>query len=199
MTGEWIVWSYTAAFYETGDIVSFASALLSLLPIFIVIFLAGLASASRYPRQDAALVLLLALCQNTVLNAILKKVLKMPRPHHYLRRSGEIGAPSSHGMPSDHAQFMFFFVTWLLRKAHANKIPVPVGMQLFLLGAATLVACGRVYNSFHTVAQVVVGAIVGIVNAYTLSSTFGESLLLHTARIVSPVRDLCTAWVPYVG
>ncbi|KEG07753.1 PAP2 family protein [Trypanosoma grayi] len=196
--GNWHVWKATAAVYNSQDPVSFLFALSTLLPIVVLIFLAGMASATLSPRQAPALVLLLGLVYNALLNAVLKALVRSPRPPSPVGRETHQGASSAHGMPSDHSQFMFFFVSWLMRKADVSGIAMTLTMRGFLILAAVVVAYGRVYNGFHNFPQVLVGALVGIVNAYLCTTPLGERVLQQLAVMVVPIRDFCTMWTLYI-
>ncbi|ORC91044.1 PAP2 family protein [Trypanosoma theileri] len=198
MNERWRVWTMTAAFYDSQDPLSFVFALSSLLPIVIVIFVAGLASATLSPQQTPALILLLGFIHNTVLNAVLKAFIQSPRPNSRLHDTSYKMAPSLHGMPSDHAQFMFFFTTWLVRKAGIYGIPIPLGMWAFLLLSSIFVSYGRIYNEFHTTIQVLVGVVLGILNAYLCTTPIGDSLLRQVAIAVAPIREFCIGWTQYI-
>ncbi|CAF5212503.1 unnamed protein product, partial [Rotaria magnacalcarata] len=81
-----------------------------------------------------------------------------------------MGLYEVHGMPSDHAQTFFYFMTYLaifvILKSQMPGSPhirsirnrVLVFTQLIV---AVIVAYSRVYLHYHTVAQVVVGAFFG--------------------------------------
>ncbi|CBH11674.1 phosphatidic acid phosphatase, putative [Trypanosoma brucei gambiense DAL972] len=198
MHANWITWAASTVVYDAGDTISFVFALSSLLPSIIVIFIAGLASSSTSHQRDAALLLLVGLCQNTALNTFLKAFIKGPRPISSMYIMVPMSSSSNYGMPSYHSQFMFFFITWLLRKASANHIPVSWGMWLFFLVSATVVACGRVYNSYHSTDQVIVGAAVGVINAYASTTPTLERVLRWLMFRLSPVRNFFTSWVTYV-
>ncbi|CAF1007011.1 unnamed protein product [Adineta steineri] len=81
-----------------------------------------------------------------------------------------MGLYEVHGMPSDHAQTFFYFMTYLaifvILKSQMPGTPRIRSMRnRFLVVAqlitASIVAYSRVYLHYHTVLQVVVGAFVG--------------------------------------
>lgn len=101
---------------------------------------------------------------NAAIGKVVKRVLKTRRP-----------APStrpSHGMPSSHANSLFFFATSLAMRTVATAAPTLgnpggsgapwVGIRCAaLFGYATMIAGTRVYTEDHTVPQIVVGAMLG--------------------------------------
>nr|CCC90909.1 unnamed protein product [Trypanosoma congolense IL3000] len=195
MSPQWRAWAVTTVAYDSQDTLSFVCALSSLLPPIIVVFIAGIASCAGAFQADRALLLLVALVQNAMLNSVLKKTIRMQRPSSSVYEAVPLSNLSPYGMPSDHTQFMFFFITWLMRKASADRIPLPLSLRLFFLFSAALVAFGRVYNSFHTTEQVVVGALIGVVNGILSTTPFVESKLYLVAVHLMPIRDFCTSWV----
>lgn len=75
-------------------------------------------------------------------------------------------AKLGHGMPSDHAQFSFFFVAyfshWLVYRARLTR-RARVCAVFALISLATIVCWSRVHLGVHTLGQVAVGSFVGIV------------------------------------
>eukprot|EP01113_Clastostelium_recurvatum_P015303 TRINITY_DN1849_c0_g1_i9.p1 TRINITY_DN1849_c0_g1~~TRINITY_DN1849_c0_g1_i9.p1 ORF type:complete len:229 (+),score=48.38 TRINITY_DN1849_c0_g1_i9:171-857(+) len=97
---------------------------------------------------------------NEAINYVLKKTLKEARPAIIA------GVKTDYGLPSSHAQFMFFFAVFLSLALLKGKIKfewqalqsiVPV----FLLTLAGLVTASRVYLQYHTTKQVLLGCAVG--------------------------------------
>ena len=90
--------------------------------------------------------------------SILKSVFKQQRPAGaYLR---------TYGMPSDHSMFMFFIASYLIShmKAHADLKKRSFAVSsIALVILSGLVGLSRVYLGVHTVEQVIVGALLGIV------------------------------------
>ncbi|ORX86986.1 PAP2-domain-containing protein [Anaeromyces robustus] len=141
--------------YERGDIIGFCLAYSSLLPVFLIVSYTAVILA----RRELIIVFtLIGQLLNEVLNAIIKNVIKQPRP---------IDSPvGGYGMPSSHAQFMFFFSTYcILYMFMKLKMKNDVWKYLLsaaLIGASLVVSYSRYYLSYHTIKQVCVGIIIGI-------------------------------------
>jgi len=109
----------------------------------------------------------IGLITNTILNVILKGIIQEPRP---MFDSKKIKLMASHakdyffqngipfdmyGMPSGHAQMAFFTSIFIyLSTKHTNFL------YLYLL-ISLLICYQRVKYDFHSISQVIVGAIVG--------------------------------------
>lgn len=104
------------------------------------------------------------------LNFVLKRVLKEERP---AKMHGK-----GYGMPSSHAQFVTFFSLTLAfflvfrhvpKPATASHTPLSMGSRIGLSGLAIagagLVAWSRIYLSYHTPKQVLVGCLAGVICA----------------------------------
>ncbi|KAL7746343.1 hypothetical protein RI367_008273 [Sorochytrium milnesiophthora] len=100
---------------------------------------------------------------NEMLNLVLKRTIQQDRP-----RAGEFG--KGYGMPSSHAQFMFFvsgYVAVRVRGIRSHKWQLSrlaqrvVTQGVFVVAAS--VAYSRVYLEYHTAAQVLAGVAVGSV------------------------------------
>lgn len=131
---------------------------------------------------------------NESLNKVLKSAIREPRPVFRLNAYNEFG------MPSNHSQFMSFFSTYallfvLVRMPQINALfTFHVGMERLwrLLIVATtwlgtlLVCYGRVYLQYHTVGQVLVGFIVGLVA--------GIVWFAITQLILSPLYPKIVSW-----
>lgn len=231
---DWKTFSLTEVLFNKKDPLSIFFAFSSLLPVSIIVFLSGYAS-SLSSRRIPSLVLLMFLVMSCVLNFILKTIINQPRPKH---PSPQHHLKNSEGMPSDHAQFMTFFITYLafraLRSGQANStsggeytahkranaartrnmgpgkldvlgrpsaesalavVPPSWTMILVLLIIAILVIVGRVYNHYHTVPQVVVGACVGFVLALIASMQPMQRVMSYVAEVyVVPIMLRCTVW-----
>lgn len=209
---SWNAWSITQVLYRERDPVSRLLGLSSILPFVIVLFLCGLASAPS-PHRVPALVFLLGLTTSVCLNVLLKSCIRSPRPAH---PAPSVNHSTIHGMPSDHAQFMWFVTTYLLHtnrpKAVVAKKPngshlanvvrnsMPsAAMSAFLITGAVLVTVGRVYNGHHTVGQVLVGAVLGCgLGLLWRKAPLSLWLVSFAKRVVVPVMLYCTAWVDRV-
>jgi dolichyldiphosphatase len=99
-----------------------------------------------YSRSKKSVLVLWGQTLNQLVNMILKNYIAQPRPAH-----------TGYGMPSSHAQFMFFYLTFN-----------PSFMNLLL---AVLTCFSRVHDGYHTVEQIIVGAFVGFVCAMAKMET----------------------------
>nr|GEW35048.1 lipid phosphate phosphatase epsilon 2, chloroplastic [Tanacetum cinerariifolium] len=107
-------------------------------------------------RHDAfALWAALGSVLNIILSVVLKKILKQERPVS--------GVSSGHGMPSSHAQSIFFAIVFVtlsvVQWQGLNGVTAIFGMLLLALGS--YFSWLRVSQRYHTTSQVVVGAVVG--------------------------------------
>ena len=110
---------------------------------------------------------------NEVLNIVLKLIFKQPRPDEknlslfYMERNkNRLIDFNRFGMPSGHAQESLFTTTFVLL---ATK-NVYIGLLLALLSLNTLFQ--RVIDKRHSVAQVIVGSVLGVVAAYLCFLSF---------------------------
>ncbi|KAF3931594.1 Dolichyldiphosphatase [Dactylella cylindrospora] len=148
--------SLTHVSYDPTDPVSLLAAYLSLIPQALVIVYVVLIFANR------ELEIILAFAGQMgceAVNYVLKRLIKESRPTN-LKGKG-------YGMPSSHAQYMFFFATYIsLWIAVRNKFlpkPLKAFLVVALVSLAVSVASARVYLHYHTVKQVLVGVSAGVV------------------------------------
>lgn len=129
---------------------------------FVVVI--GVCSMFFCRREIETLVLLGGLIGSFLFNKVLKRLFQQPRP----RTSTKHG----YGMPSDHAQFMFFFATYAILWL-SSRHKGPSGQRQFATAAVLLnaitVSYSRVFLGFHTPEQVLVGALIGM----------GSGLMFH--------------------
>ncbi|PVU95194.1 hypothetical protein BB561_001977 [Smittium simulii] len=98
---------------------------------------------------------------NELINNVLKKMFKQPRPS---------GKGMGYGMPSAHAQFFTFLFFYLISniKTKSNfieqskRVVAPVLFSLLVL-----VCWSRVYHGYHTLIQVLVGVSFGVGFSYS--------------------------------
>ncbi|KAG0168118.1 Dolichyldiphosphatase 1 [Apophysomyces sp. BC1034] len=147
--------SLTHVQFDSEDKVAYAYAYITLAPIAILVFYASII-VSR--RELAGIFMLLGQLLNEGLNAILKEHLKITRPHVHLG--------DGYGMPSSHAQFVWFFVSYgilyMYKCMHFDQNAWKQCAASAMLIMATLVSYSRIYLGYHTEWQVMVGAIVGV-------------------------------------
>ncbi|CAN0919250.1 Lipid phosphate phosphatase epsilon 2, chloroplastic [Linum grandiflorum] len=93
---------------------------------------------------------------NFFLSVMLKCIVKQERP--------ALASRSDHGMPSSHAQTLFYVVTCAIlatvKWVGGNEV-VSVMLSTLFLASGSYLSWQRVLQKFHTVEQVVVGAGVG--------------------------------------
>ncbi|KAL6941915.1 hypothetical protein ACO0QE_003077 [Hanseniaspora vineae] len=152
----------TYVLYNANDIFSFLSCYFTLLPIFIMVFYF---SWFVITREVEACYMAGGHVVNDIVNNIVKKIIKEPRPFNYFGDSFQQNTiRSGYGMPSAHSQFMGFFAMYVgLRlftfweTSRFNKI---VG-TIALITVSFLVAWSRVYLGYHSFTQVGVGLSLG--------------------------------------
>ncbi|KPA83016.1 putative dolichyl pyrophosphate phosphatase [Leptomonas pyrrhocoris] len=118
---NWKSWALTEVLYRDHDVLSKAFAVASFLPLVIVMFLAGLASAPCRERRLPALNLILFLVLSVGLNLTCKECIRSQRPAH---PAAGMNYTTIHGMPSDHSQFMAGLAVYLMQRWKAcNRSP----------------------------------------------------------------------------
>ncbi|CAF3527453.1 unnamed protein product [Adineta steineri] len=156
--------SITFIEYQEGDKIGFFLAWFSMLPF---IYIVSLCTLILFRRDIQTIMYFGGFCVSEVCNTVLKRTFKQARPE---RTRDRMGLYEVHGMPSDHAQTFFYFMTYLaifvILKSQMPGTPRIRSMRnRFLVVAqlitAIIVAYSRVYLHYHTVLQVVVGAFVG--------------------------------------
>ncbi|CAF0986864.1 unnamed protein product [Rotaria sordida] len=156
--------SITFIEYQEGDKIGFALAWFSMLPF---IYIVSLCTLIVFRRDIQTIMYFGGFCVSEVCNYSLKRFFKQARPE---RTRDRMGLYEVHGMPSDHSQTFFYFMTYLaifiILKSQMPGTPRIRSLRnRFLvfsqLNVAALVAYSRVYLHYHTIAQVVAGAFVG--------------------------------------
>ena len=100
-----------------------------------------------------------------VVNMILKILIKQPRPKHdkpdfaFLVENHKRVSYDKFGMPSGHAQFMFFTLAFMAFTMREHKYYWWIVAFFTMLTINTVVQ--RIRDDNHTLAQVIVGAIIG--------------------------------------
>ncbi|KAI9746379.1 MAG: hypothetical protein M1818_000092 [Claussenomyces sp. TS43310] len=152
--------SLTHVHYNPDDPISFACAWLALVPQALCVAYATLIWSTR----EVEIMLMFAgqlACE--ALNFALKRFIKEERPKAMYGKG--------YGMPSSHAQFVAYFsislTLFLLFRHTPRKQPAAsytsltkisrVGISAVALGNAALVAWSRIYLSYHTPKQVLIG------------------------------------------
>ncbi|KAJ2808138.1 hypothetical protein H4R20_000993 [Coemansia guatemalensis] len=140
--------------YREGDSIGMVLALASLFPIFLIV---AETSIILGRREAAGILFLLGQLLNEAFNLVLKHAIRDERPNIHLG--------DGYGMPSSHSQFMGYFVLYMVVYLERHIATNVVHKRVTQLGAFILgisVAFSRVYLGYHTVWQVLAGAVVGV-------------------------------------
>eukprot|EP01012_Entosiphon_sulcatum_P049290 TRINITY_DN67893_c0_g1_i1.p1 TRINITY_DN67893_c0_g1~~TRINITY_DN67893_c0_g1_i1.p1 ORF type:complete len:205 (-),score=21.38 TRINITY_DN67893_c0_g1_i1:146-736(-) len=149
--------SLTHVVYDADDKLSLIFAILSLVPIAILVITPTVLISSRRIAPAFFLALLLL---NECLNLALKHTIKEARPSKHGDHRVDFG------MPSSHSQFMGFTAAYLSLALFENRHPRRALAAILLFALAFGVATSRVYLSYHTVPQVCVGLSLGTAAGY---------------------------------
>uniref|UniRef100_A0A7S1E1B7 Phosphatidic acid phosphatase type 2/haloperoxidase domain-containing protein n=1 Tax=Hemiselmis andersenii TaxID=464988 RepID=A0A7S1E1B7_HEMAN len=135
-------------------------------------------------RELLTIVWLAGQLVNEVSNYVFKRLLKQPRPPGAPR----VGMHES-GMPSNHAQFMGFFVAYaVLVVVYRLRGYHPLEKSLALVGTASLgllVCHSRLLFGFHTFEQVAVGFAIGLVSGCLWYALCSVAVFPYTRSITS--------------
>jgi len=159
----WKAISLTHVEYPKGDFLGCILAWFSLLPFILLVSFATLIIVRRdlYTAAFAA-----GLVLNEAINLVAKHVIKEPRPS-----KSHQNLYTEYGMPSSHSQFMWFFATYfalfLLLRLYRNQQIID-DLWKYACAAigvicAVIVCWSRVYLLYHSVSQVVWGALLGCI------------------------------------
>nr|CAD1841937.1 unnamed protein product [Ananas comosus var. bracteatus] len=145
--------------YRRGDPLGHFLAWISLIPVFIS--LGGFVSHFLFRRELQGIFFALGLIVSQFLNELIKSSVRQSRPD----TCAALETCDSHGWPSSHSQYMFFFATYLTLLCLGKRRRGGSGSLLALLPwpPAILTMYSRVYLGYHTVAQVFAGAAIGVV------------------------------------
>ena len=182
------------AHYDEGDSIGSLCSLLSMLPDLVIL---DQLSKLHTQRDVKNLLILTGLVVNEALALLLKKVVKQPRP---MEKCLVLDTCESYGWPSSHTQCIFFFLGLHLyleltaRQALGDK---PGRLDSFIASLETsilvissiLVGFSRYYLSYHTLEQVLMGAVMGLsfsfIWSWLVMSAPMERLLLDTLPLSS--------------
>ncbi|CAI9766309.1 unnamed protein product [Fraxinus pennsylvanica] len=147
--------------YHRGDQLGHFLAWISLVPVFIS--LGGFISHFIFRRELQVTFFALGLLISQFINEIIKTSVQQARPE----TCALLEMCDSHGWPSSHSQYMFFFAVYCTLLTY-YKIGILARKQLWVVGLlvwplAILTMYSRVYLGYHTVAQVFAGAALGAV------------------------------------
>ncbi|KAB1202842.1 Lipid phosphate phosphatase gamma, chloroplastic [Morella rubra] len=146
--------------YQKGDRLGYFLAWVSLVPVFIT--LGGFVSHFIFRRELQGMFFFLGLVVSQFINEFIKTSVQQARPETCFL----LETCDSHGWPSSHSQFMFFFAVYLTLLTYKgiglwgtkNKWV----MTFWPWSLAILTMFSRVYLGYHTIAQVFAGAILGM-------------------------------------
>ncbi|CAO3621461.1 unnamed protein product [Mucor fragilis] len=174
--------SLTHVYFNPLDKISYAFAYITLAPIAILVFYASVI-VSR--REIAGILILLGQLLNEAFNYVLKEHIEQDRPYAHLG--------DGYGMPSSHSQFIWYFAVYgslyMYRYIHLDHSIWKVLTSLAMFALAALVSISRIYLGYHTLNQVIVGSLVGIVFG---SAWYGFVNLLHQTNCINRILD---TWV----
>lgn len=102
---------------------------------------------------------LILITVNSLLNVVLKNIIKQPRPTNH---------PTSvhdYGMPSGHAQFVglyvpYIIITHIIKQDFHESTKWILSVMVIIIGS--IIVWSRVYLNYHTTFQVIVGLIIGL-------------------------------------
>lgn len=140
-----------------------------------------------YQRDSFMLTFFIGSILNGISSKILKKVLNVDRPEGYQSDESIKVKPSDKGMPSSHAMSLGFIGTYCI--AHAISI-LGTGIQSSAISIAIMLytfisLVYRVQSNLHTVQQILVGLVFGVLNSITWRSlAFGENPILRGVNIM---------------
>ncbi|KAJ8899714.1 hypothetical protein K2173_019413 [Erythroxylum novogranatense] len=147
--------------YQKGDQLGHFLAWVSLVPVFIS--LGGFASHLLFRRELQGLFFAVGLLISQFINELIKTSVQQARP----ATCALLEMCDSHGWPSSHSQYMFFFATYVtlltskglrFREILSRWVATSVMWSL-----AVLTLFSRVYLGYHTEIQVYAGAALGLV------------------------------------
>ncbi|KAI5959567.1 uncharacterized protein KGF55_005211 [Candida pseudojiufengensis] len=171
---QYVPFDQTYVLYDPNDIVSIVSVQFTLLPIYIMVFYT---SWFLITREIEPVIVVGGHLFSEILNKIIKKLVKNPRPDFHLQFGG-IGTDLNYGMPSAHSQFIGFFVAYftciIFKKIPNLNKRIKIGSGLVFGFVALGVTSSRVYLQYHTWQQVIVGVDLGLLIGlfWFLVSTF---------------------------
>ncbi|KAK7079699.1 Dolichyldiphosphatase 1 [Halocaridina rubra] len=182
----WKAFSLTHVEYPEGDSLGHLLAIISLLPVAIIV---GFITLILFRRDLHTIVFFIGCLLSEAVSVSLKKIIAEPRP--MTKRV----LYTEYGMPSSHSQMMWFFTSYsvlflILRLKHINnsvmEIVWKVLMGVSIATTAAVVGYSRVYLLYHTWSQIIWGAVLGMV--------LGISWFTFTHLVLSPVFPVVASW-----
>ncbi|XP_063065968.1 dolichyldiphosphatase 1 [Engraulis encrasicolus] len=186
---RWRPISLTHVEYPADDLTGQVLAYISLLPIAILV---GFVTLIVFKRELHTISFFGGLILNEGLNWVLKHILQEPRPCGGAHAS----LTTEYGMPSSHAQFIWFFVVYfflfLYLRMHQTNNARCVELlwrhilSIMLLSMALAVSYSRVYLLYHSGRQVLYGGVTGSVVAVVW--------FFITQELLTPLFPRIAAW-----
>ncbi|XP_053988345.1 dolichyldiphosphatase 1-like [Hylaeus anthracinus] len=183
---EWVPLSLTLVEYPQGDLFGKFLALISLIPFVII---TGFVTLILFRRDLHTIAFFSGIIINEGINFILKHTICEARP---MKRDVSV----EYGMPSTHAQFIWFFAAYItlficIRLHHNNNSSLSERLWRIILIAAciiiaVLVTYSRVYLLYHTNSQVLFGAFIGII--------LGVVWFIITLVVLTPIFPIIVLW-----
>ncbi|XP_060559137.1 dolichyldiphosphatase 1-like [Ruditapes philippinarum] len=195
--------SLTNAQYTKGDFVGYVFAWFSLVPIALIV---SFLTLIVFRRDLHTISYFCGILLNEACNWILKHTIREHRPPREITVLF-----TEYGMPSSHAQFMFFFATYMILflfiRVYKNynliddlwKYAAAFGS----LTVAGLVGYARIYLGYHTGSQVLWGSVIGVLLGtiwftavqvvltpffpYIASCPLGELLMVRDSTLIPHV------------
>lgn len=208
------VFDLTLVLYDSeSPLLTLSLGVFALSPFMILVGLMTLLLVSKLTRTWFHVSLLSGLCVSHLINSLLKRMIRGARPvNPWLedlasKQCFAYGNVSSvgYGMPSAHAQFMFFFCAFVLipkyvmsdtKKKPANGSKRQVWYLSFdpiIVLWSILVCISRVFHMYHTTGQVLLGAVVGTVLALVWRFVT-LSHLVTAIPVVASLRNKVCQW-----
>ncbi|XP_057424612.1 lipid phosphate phosphatase gamma [Lotus japonicus] len=145
--------------YQRGDRIGHFLAWVSLVPVFIS--LGGFFCHFMFRRELQGIFFAVGLVISQFINELVKTTVQQARPE----TCAILEICDSHGWPSSHCQYMFFFATYLTLVYASKGFTVfqnNLIVHLATWSLAFLTVFSRVYLGYHTLAQVFAGTILGV-------------------------------------
>ncbi|KAG9453372.1 hypothetical protein H6P81_006276 [Aristolochia fimbriata] len=142
--------------YQRGDRLGHFLAWVSLIPVFIS--LGGFVSHILFRRELQVIFFACGLIASQFINEVIKTSVQQSRPE----TCALLEMCDSHGWPSSHSQYMFFFAIYFALLSILRSRTPKLLLATLPWPLAILTMYSRVYLGYHTVAQVFAGAALGL-------------------------------------
>jgi dolichyldiphosphatase len=163
--------------YEEGDVLGWICAVLSMSPMYAAMFYV---TVFMLRRDLQTVLMMIGQCVVIVLSGVMKAIIAQPRP------PGQTDL-DDYGMPSSHASFTFYIGIYLILQIVAipsTKLSTIYKFfySMFWFVPTVGVGFARVYLLYHSMEQVVVGAILGTVVAVLWYSFMNSKMIKSLSR-----------------